>query len=408
MLKFHLFFFTLLFSAEAAHAFESTRTLPAGVRNINIRGLYTTASSKTNKSGDREPLAEPLWRPLRFRNVLDGEEGLKRTQLAAFLASQGFGNEETVGDFYANLNAQINVWAPIFAWGISERLTLAGALPYYSASTDIKVGFRTNVGADRFIAALTTNSMNNFQSAIEASEKFQNAVVRLNERLEENNYEPLDRWNQEAFGDLTLAAKYLHYNGERVKFASQGGIVAPTGRVDSPDLLTDLPFGDGQWDIFAALLADQYVLPSLFVNQFFRYTYQAPDRRSVRWKTYDETVLAPKRETDFKLGDKIDAGLSFQFEQESTGITGGLGGLYFRKFGDRYTVDELAIKSELQRATDQDALYWQARLGYSTVAAYQRKEFAAPLTASLEYRRQYASRNVPITDFTQLDINLFF
>lgn len=400
--------FALLFSAGAAFAFESTRTLPEGVRNVNIRGLYTTTSTKTNKSGDTEPLGEPLWRPLRFRNVLDGEEGMKRTQLAAFLASQGFNNEESVGDFYAQLNAQINVWAPIFAWGLSDRLTLAGALPYYSASTDIKVGFRTNQGAERFISAMTRDSVNNYYSAVEAAEKLQNAVLVLNTRLEENNYEPLDRWNQEAFGDLTLAAKYLNHDGTFFKLATQAGVVAPTGRVDSPDLLTDLPFGDGQWDVFAGVLSDQYVLPSVFLNQFVRYTYQAPDRREVRWKTYDETILAPKLDTDFKLGDKIDAGISFQFEQESTGITGGLGGLYFRKFGDRYTVTDPAVKSELERASDQNALYWQARLGYSTVAAYQRKEFAAPLSASLEYRRQYASRNVPITDFTQLDINLFF
>lgn len=408
MNRFSFLSFALFISAGAAFAFESTRTLPEGVRNLNVRGLYTTTSSKTNKSGDTEPLAEPLWRPLRFRNILDGEEGVKRTQLAAFLASQGFNREDSVGDFYAKLNAQINVWAPIFAWGVSDRLTLAAALPYYSASTDIKVGFRTNQGAERFVSAMTRDSMNSYYSAVEATEKFRNAVLQLNQRLEENNYEPLERWNQEAFGDLTLAAKYLNYDGDFVKFATQAGLVAPTGRIDSPDLLTDLPFGDGQWDVFASVLSDQYLSSSFFVNQFVRYTYQAPSRRELRWKTYDETVLAPKRDTDFKLGDKVDAGLSFQFEQAATGITGGLGGLYFRKFGDRFSVADDAVKSELQRATDQDALYWQARLGYSTVAAYQRKEFAVPLSASLEYRRQYASRNVPITDFTQLDINLFF
>ena len=398
----------LLVSAGAVSAFESTKVLPKGVRNLDIRGLYTTTSKKTNKDGNVEPLAEPLFRPLRFRNIVDGEKGLKKTQLQAFLISQGIKPEDTAGEFTADLNAQINVWAPIFAWGLTENWTVAAALPYYSASTDIKVGFRTNEGADRFMAALTTNSMNNFQSAVEAAEKFQNAPGRLNTRLSENEYEPLGRWNKTAFGDLTIASKYLAHNGDRIKVASQLGFVAPTGRKDSPDILTDLPFGDGQWDLFAGLLSDQFLSSSVFLNQFVKYTYQAPGRKDVRWKTYDETVLAERRSTDFKLGDKVDAGVSMQFEQETTGITGGLGGLYFRKYGDRYDVDYLASKNELQRATDQNALYWQARIGYSTLPAFKRKEFAAPLTATLEYRKQYSSRNVPVTDFTQLDLNLFF
>jgi hypothetical protein len=398
----------LLSVGATSYAFESTKTLPKGVRNLNVKGLYTTTSNKTNASGDLEPLAEPLWRPLRFRNIVAGEKGLKKTQLEAFLLSQNINQNDTAGDFRADLNAQINVWAPVFAWGITDRLTLAAALPYYSSSTDVKVGFRTNAGAQRFLAALTTESMNNYQSAVEAAEKFQNAVGRLNERLQENAYQALEPWNKTAWGDLTIASKYLAYDGETLKLAGQFGVNAPTGRTDNPDILTDLPFGDGQWDVFGTVLSDQYLNSSIFFNQFFKYTYQSPDRKNVRWKTYEETVEAPRVPTDYKLGDKIDAGLSMQFEQESTGLTGGLGGLYFRKFSDRYEVDLPEVRNELQRQTGQNALYWQARLGYTTLPAFHRKDFALPLSASIEYRKQFQSRNVPVTDFTQVDLNLFF
>ncbi|MDQ3231001.1 MAG: hypothetical protein M3Q07_04200, partial [Pseudobdellovibrionaceae bacterium] len=82
--------------------------------------------------------------------------------------------------------------------------------------------------------------------------------------------------------------------------------------------------------------------------------------------------------------------------------------LYYRKFGDRYEVSEIDSKNELQRWTDQNAEYGQARVGYSTVEAFRRKEFPLPASISMEYRRQLASRNTPITDFAQMDINLFF
>lgn len=394
-------------NSTTSFAFESTKVLPKGVRNLDIRSLYTQTSEKTDLHGDKVSLAVDLYKPVTLHNILQGEEGLKKTQLAAFMLARGFEETDTVGDFRASLNAQINVWAPVFAWGITDRITVAGALPYYSTSTDINVGFQTNQGGDALLRAFEEPAVNYYYAAVEASDKFGNAVGRLNDRLVKNQYQPLDGWNQSGWGDFTLAAKGLVYDGSVLKTSTTLGFVAPTGRKDNPNILTDLPYGDGQWDLFGQLTLDQVLSKHFFINQFAKYTYQLADRKAVRWKTFDETVEAPRYNTDFKLGDKIDAGVSIQFEQDS-GFNGGLGALYFRKFGDNYSVDNIASKNELQRATDQDAVYWQARAGYSTVEAYRRKEFALPMSATIEYRKQYESRNLAVTDFTQIDLNLFF
>jgi hypothetical protein len=396
-----------ILACNTSYAFESTKVLPKGVRNLDIRSIYTQTSEKTDLHGDKVSLAVDLYKSLKLSNVLQGEEGLKKTQLAAFMLARGFKETDSVGDFRASLNAQINVWAPVFAWGITDRLTLAGALPYYSTSTDINVGFKTNAGGDALLKAFEDPAVNYYYAAVEASDKFANATQRLNDRLVKNQYAPLDSWNQSGWGDFTLAAKDLVYSGEVLKTSVTAGFVAPTGRKDNPNILTDLPYGDGQWDLFGQLTLDQAISSHVFFNQFAKYTYQTKDRKAVRWKTLDETVEAPRYNTDFKLGDKFDAGVSVQYEQDS-GFNGGLGASYFRKFGDRYDVDVVDSKNELQRATDQDALYWEARLGYSTVEAYKRKEFALPMSASIEYRKQYQSQNIAVTDFTQIDLNLFF
>ncbi len=404
-----IFALAFLTSAGVASAFESTKTLPKGVRNLNIKGVYTATSEKTDPNGDKISLAEALWKPLKFKNVLSSEEDpLKRTQLEAFLIEQGISKEQSVGDFTADLNAQINVWAPILGWGLTDNLTLAVAVPYYSTSTDIQPGFRTNAGADDLLARLTSPSMNNYGAAVEAAEKFQDAIGRLNRKLLRYNYSELTRWNQTGWGDTTLALKYKAVDQDVLKLAVTGGLVAPTGRRDNPSILTDLPFGDGQWDVFSQLSLDQQVTSTVFINQFAKYTYQAPGRRRVTWKTYEESIEVPVNGTDFKLGDKIDAGLSVQFEQESTGLTGGLGALYFRKFGDRYEIDVIDSKNELQRWTDQNSEYAQAKFGYSTLPAFRRKEFPLPASVSFEFRKQLASRNMPVTDLAQMDINLFF
>lgn len=394
-------------ASTPAFAFESTKVLPKGVRNLDIRSLYTQTSKKTDLHGNEVSLAVDLYKPLKFSNILQGEEGLKKTQLNAFMIAKGFKDEDTVGDFRASLNAQINVWAPVLAWGLTDKITLAGAVPYYSTSTDINVGFRSNEGGDALLRAFEDPATNYYYAAVEASDKFANAVGRLNERLEKNGYEPLDEWNHSGWGDFTLAAKALVFDSSVFRAATTFGFNAPTGRSDNPNILTDLPYGDGQWDLFAQLTFDQVISKNLFINQFFKYTNQLPGRKEVRWKTFEETVEATRHQTDFKLGDKIDAGVSIQFEQDS-GFNGGVGGLYYRKYGDRYEVDLVDVKNELKRATDQNALYWQARLGYSTVEAYRRKEFALPMSATIEYRKQYESQNLAVTDFTQIDLNLFF
>ncbi len=400
---------TTLLLAQTAMGFESTRTLPQGVRNLNFKGVYTTAGQKTDPNGKAISLAEPLWKPLKFKNILSTEEDpLRKTQLEAFLLQQGLSKEQSVGDFQANLNARINVWAPIFAWGLTDKVTLAVAVPYYSTSTDIQAGFRTNAGADDFFARLTTPSMNNYASALDAQDRFQNAIGRLNDKLQRYDYEQLGYWNQSGWGDATVALKTLAVDQDVLKMAVTAGFVAPTGRKENPQILTDLPFGDGQWDIFSQLTFDQKISGDVFFNQFAKYTYQAGDKRTIPWKTAEESIEVPVNSTRFKYGDKVDAGLSVQVEEENTGVTGGLGALYFRKFGDRYEVDDPAVKSELQRWTDQESRYGQVKLGYTTLPAFRRKEFAAPLSISLEYRRQLASRNMPITDFAQMDFNLFF
>ena len=59
------------------------------------------------------------------------------------------------------------------------------------------------------------------------------------------SYEELGAWNQTGWGDSTVALKTIDVNGTYFKMAHTAGFVAPTGRTDSPSILTDLPFGDG-------------------------------------------------------------------------------------------------------------------------------------------------------------------
>lgn len=397
----------LICGAGQAWAFENTLVLPKGVRNLNLRSVTTEFDETTGPDGVRAPLAQPLMKDLTFNLIARDEDKLRGDQLRAFLTSQGFDESEAVGSFTADLNGRISVLAPISSYGITDRLTVALAVPVYTASTSVSVGFQPNATAAAFLASLSQPENNQTALAREAGEKLNNAVGQLNTKLTDNNYHALEDWNGQGVGDITLASKYRFLGTARLGGAFTSGLVAPTGRTDDPDILTDIPFGDGQWDIFGQFGFDQVAFGGLMFNQFGKYTVQLPDRKDVRAIEEDEEIEVQYTSTKFKLGDKIDAGTSLQWNP-SFGLVSGVGYTYFRKFGDVYRDVEPETKGLLEKKTDQVAHNSEVQFGYSTLPHYQAGNIAVPFEVKVTYIRQMSSRNLPVTDLAQFDLNLFF
>gem|GEM_PF-910537 len=395
-------------------AFEHTKVLPRGVRGLAVRTVDTRLSSKTDASGTALPLGAPLEKDLTFARIVAGEEATKGKQLQAFLMANGFSEEEAVGTFTADLKGRVQVVAPIASYGLTDSLTLALAVPYYRANTAVEVGFRQNERAAAFLAALASPEQNQIEAARDATSKLNNAVARLNAKLIENNYSALEDWQAAGVGDVTLAAKYRVFDVGPVAGAFTGGVVAPTGRTDDPDILTDIPFGDGQWDAFGQVAFDQPISHYIFINQFAKYTWQAPGRKSVRDVTDKESIEVKNISTRFKLGDKIDAGLSANYLSPG-GVVVGLGRTWFRKFGDRYeaagsegSIQDGEARPQLSKNSDQFSEHNEFALGYSTIPAFQRGKFPAPLEIKFGLQQQVRSRNMPVSDLAQIDASLFF
>jgi hypothetical protein len=285
------------------------------------------------------------------------------------------------------------------------------ALPYYRAQTAVEVGFRQNERAAAFLAALASPEHNQVEGAREATAKLNNAVGRLNSKLLDNGYAALKNWSAQGVGDLTVAAKYLVFDTGKVAGAFTSGFVAPTGRTDDPDILTDVPFGDGQWDAFGQVAFDQPLSRYVYVNQFAKYTWQAPGERQMRDVTAEESVEVEKVATRYKLGDKVDAGLSVNYLSPG-GVLLGVGHTWFQKYGDRYdgpdALSGTTRRPELAKNSNQYAENGEFAIGYSTIPAFQRGKFAAPMELKLGYQRQYRSRNMPVSDLAQIDASLFF
>ena len=394
---------------------ENAKVLPQGVRRVNIKSVSVDLARKYDNEGDTISLAQPLAADITFDNVLKGKQGLDNTKLRAFLHENSIAHEQVLGSLSADLKGSMRVIAPVVAYGLTERITVAVAAPYYMARTEVALGYRAHdENAQNFINLLSSPQYNQVAAAREAHEKFSDGVAVLNDKLEDNGYQRFGDWEDKGFGDVTLAVKTSIFGDDTstLRLANLAGMVVPLGRVDDPDVLTDVAFSDGSWDIFAGLMCDQQLSSSVYLNQFAKFTYQMETERTMRMKTADEAIEVEKAQLTFKPGNKIDLGASVQWESES-GLELGLGYEFNRKQGDTYSASE-AVAQELEKDTLTQANNLEVKLGFSTIPAFKRKQIPVPLNISFQYKRVIDSpllatnRNVPATQLFVLDMNLYF
>ena len=400
---------SLLFVGLAGRGFgfEDAKVLPKGVRNINIRTVNTNIEQKSDSDGNPKPLAEPLMQDLTFDKMAKGETALNDKSLRAFLTSNGFNDADAVGTYTADLKGNLAVSAAVMSYGITSDITLGVAVPYYRASTSLAVGFKPNATGQAFLDSLAKPENNQTAKAREAGLKLNDAVGQLNLKLRKNGYDELDDWNARGFGDMTIAAKTRFFDQDGVGMATTTGVVAPTGRIDDPDNLTDIAFGDGQWDAFAQLSVDEALGFGFNVNQFAKYTAQLSGTKTIRAVTADEQIEVEKVKARFKLGDKFDSGVSLQFQAQNGALVG-VGGTYFKKGADLYRDVDPAVKAKLETDTEEMAVNSEFQFGFSTVDMYLSKRFEIPFDVRMTYTKQAISKNMPITDLAQFDLNLYF
>lgn len=394
--------------SDAVVAFESARTVPAGRGGLSFRHVFSEAREKTDRHGQVLPLAEPMHIKLTFDRVLRSEKDqLQKKLMQAFINAEDIPLEDDLGTFTADIRARVHVFVPVFVSGITDRLTLIAAMPFFDVSTSARVGFRpNNATASEFFNLMSGQEYNQGPQGFVAREKINNAEAEFYRVTRENGYDDPGNWRDQGPGDLMLLARYKVLEHRHLIVTPGLGFNLATGRVDDPDNLGDIPFGDGQNDVIFSLTVDEPLTGGFFFNQYARYTWQTKGYRKVRLRTMDEQVEVEKATVAIKPGDKLEGGLSLQWEPGS-GVQAGLGAVWQRKWADNYDVP-VEVAMELERETDQESLLGEMKLGYSTLPAVMRGEFPVPFSFGLEYRTPYTSRNMVLMDQMQVDFSMYF
>jgi hypothetical protein len=190
--------------------------------------------------------------------------------------------------------------------------------------------------------------------------------------------------------------------------ATTNGVVAPTGRESDPDIIQDIAFGDGQWDLFSELAIGDIHNDRWSVGTTFRYTYQAPSDKTLRVPMdRDIRMSDTKGRFNVKFGDRIDYMLNTTYQfNDWLSLTPGYEFMY--QMPSRYQSDFGVANDYLAYNSDRMAHNVRLTGALSTVQPYLKKKFVLPAIISMHVHHTAAGRNVPRMSRYEVEFRMYF
>ncbi len=320
----------------------------------------------------------------------------------------------SLGEFKADIEADVTAQGLGYGFGFTERLTIYGILPVYHIKTDIKF---TQSGPSSLAAvqAIVRNSKPDTALAKfvrDLTLQLPNTNAELLQSLIVNyyNYQPIGTWEKDALGDAEIGFRYRLTDFTDKGMMLSMGAVLPTGDADDPDSLQDVSTGDGQYDIFVETRAGISFLGKTFEFDIKgRYTHQLASQQEVRWIEDANVPLAREKKTvTQKLGNKIDATATFT-----------LNPTHWINFNTSYIasqtqstsyddVEDAKIRTALEANTFTESRWIKVGLEFSTVEAYKRKKFDMPFDFGVSAQRLLNAKNAVSYDRFDVDFKLYF
>lgn len=323
-------------------------------------------------------------------------------------------NNFSLGEFKADVYADVSAQGFGYGHGITDRLTVYSSVPVYHIKTDVTF---LQTKPSNLSAVQSTLKNTNPTSAF--SKFVKDLTLQLpntNEELLQSvivnyyGYKPIGRWEKDALGDVELGFIYRLTDFADKGIALSAGSIIPTGEVDDPDSLQDVSTGDGQFDAFVESMAGV----SFFENflQFdvrVRYTYQFSSTKEVRWIESSDVPLAnSKRSVREKLGDKIDSSVSITLTPihwislSGSMIFGSTGKTVYDN------VEDQNVKTNLEKNTSSSNQWAKVGVTFSTVEAYKMNKFYVPFEIGASAQKLVNAKNTANYERFDLDLKLYF
>lgn len=394
--------FVLMTVAGFAHA-QAWKTLPQGVRIIGYRNVIT---SKVDSNFDRMRSESPLGAQFRvdmstINSITSGE--------ASNVLGAGF-NDLVVGEYKVDAEAQFNVQGTGFGYGITDRVMFYAEISYWNANVDAKIkrtqknnykqvanGLQNGGGITNGVGA---ESLTNLP---DVNEPFIQSVV-----TDYYGYKPIGRWQGAGYGDMETGVMARVVDKGVWGLLLYPGVILPTGRVDDPDLLQDVGFGDGQMDIFSEVATGYVLNDRLSFGTTLRYTHQMAKDMRLRIPDSQDLTLSPNKGSfNVKYGDRVNLMLNSTMRMNDwlsfTPVY-----RYMYQLPSTYQSEYSAANKYLGYNTDKQEHQVQLTTTFSSITPFLKKQFVLPAQINMNVVQTVGGKNVPKVGRFELELRMLF
>lgn len=382
--------------------------LPKGVRALGYRNVVTSPIKSNYNQFRSESSLAPNFRV----------DAMTLNEMAGDILIPGQDVDETaykellVGEYKVDAEAKAQVHGFGFAYGLTDKVMLYAEIAIYNANVNARL--HRSKGNNYKEIENYLRSKGNITYQDKAYAELLARMVDINENniqsvvVNHFGYKPIGNWQGQGYGDMET--------GVMIKAIDKGtwglqvfpGVVLPTGMQDNPDILQDIGFGDGQYDIFGELGTGYIVNDNLSFGTRFRYTYQAPSKKNIRIPTdRDFPLSADKGNFDVKYGDKlnfmVNSTLAFNDWFSVTPVY-----RYMYQMKSEYESSYGPANDYLSYNSDKQEHQVQLTASVSSIQPFLKKKFVLPAQFNFNVVQTVAGKNVPKVGRFEVELRLIF
>jgi hypothetical protein len=402
---------------------DSARVLPKGRSGVLTSYYrYFDIDQRYDDNGNKEDLAED------FNTSLDSSvfpllKDLEDSPLGGFIP----GGVASFGDTDVDIQYDnINIFELEYYYGFTDKLTAGFKIPYWWVNTEVEasvdsspessatVGFNTLWGTpgDPYGSPVIPLALPGSRPATDDDiQDILGGGLSINdtEAVQGYGFDRFESWDNQGLSDIELSARYQYAKYEHWRHAFTGGLRLPTGRIDDPDNLVDLPFGGGVYQLLLRSNHDILGYGNWGLNLTFKYDITLKDdRRTVRVSDdVDQPITKNKARVDVDVGNlfEFDTTGTYKFTPQISSFV-----RYRYKFKSKNKVDgpdDLPIEV-LEEETRRVEHQYQVGVAYSTVSKYFEGKTKVPYVVRLSYRDRFNGKNVLDSQYIKGEFQLFF
>jgi len=397
----------LIISTSGQALAQQWKTLPKGVRILGYRNVQTSKiKSNFNQFRSESALGATFTIDAATIDQIPAISGA----LSASLPPAVYKNLIT-GSYEVDAQATANVHGTGLGWGLTDKVMFYAEIAYYNARVKAKIN-RTKGNNYEQIAeyledqnggVLDATLAANLRMMIDADERsIQSFVTNL------YKYQPIGTWYGSGFGDMETGLMINAVDRGTWGLMVYPGVTLPTGRVDDPDILQDMGFGDGQFDLFTELGSGYVFNDYMSLGTTLRFTYQAPATQRLRSPSNRDLTLSDETDSfNVKYGNRVNWMINTTFSYNDW-----LSFTPFYRFmyqlPTQYNSSNALADEILSENSNKMEHQVQFTATISSIQPFLKKKFLLPAQINLNVVQTIAGQNVPKVGRYEIEFRMLF